>query len=280
MLHYKDPAVAAKFSKYEFGLEKESLRVLGDGTFAHTPHPFPVDKYIVRDFCENQIEINTGVSSNEEDTINELESYERHVREVLRNLPEKEYVWHFSNPPYIKDEEDIPVANFTGPLYDKTLYRDYLAKMYGKYKMTFSGIHVNFSLGEELIMAEYDASRSDLPLREFKDRLYLDLASNLVSDGWIINVLLSASPVLDGSFLEQGVKGKTDFLGMASVRCSELGYWNLFIPVLDYTGTKAYADSIRKYINDGLITSQTELYYPVRIKPRGQIGRASCRERV
>ena len=69
MLHYKDPAVAAKFSKYEFGLEKESLRVLGDGTFAHTPHPVPVDKYIVRDFCENQIEINTGVSSNEEDTI-------------------------------------------------------------------------------------------------------------------------------------------------------------------------------------------------------------------
>ena len=269
MLHYRDPGVAAKFSKYEFGLEKESLRVLGDGTFAHTPHPFPVDKYIVRDFCENQIEINTGVSSNEEDTINELESYERHVREVLRNLPEKEYVWHFSNPPYIKDEEDIPVATFTGPLYDKTLYRDYLAKMYGKYKMTFSGIHVNFSLGEELIMAEYDASRSDLPLREFKDRIYLDLASNLVSDGWIINVLLSASPVLDGSFLEQGVKGKTDFLGMASVRCSELGYWNLFIPVLDYTGTKAYADSIRKYINDGLITSQTELYYPVRIKPRG-----------
>ena len=104
MLHYRDPGVAAKFSKCEFGLEKESLRVLGDGTFAHTPHPFPVDKYIVRDFCENQIEINTGVSSNEEDTINELESYERYVRDVLRNLPEKEYVWHFSNPPYIKDE--------------------------------------------------------------------------------------------------------------------------------------------------------------------------------
>lgn len=107
MLHYKDPGVAAKFSKYEFGLEKESLRVLGDGTFAHTPHPFPVDKYIVRDFCENQIEINTGVSSNEEDTINELESYERHVREVLRNLPEKEYVWHFSNPPSENQASEI-----------------------------------------------------------------------------------------------------------------------------------------------------------------------------
>ncbi|MBR3341099.1 MAG: hypothetical protein IKG30_05725 [Clostridiales bacterium] len=269
MLHYKNTTVAAKYSDYEFGIEKESLRVTGDGSFAHTPHPFPVDKYIVRDFCENQLEINTGVSKNEEAAITELEYHERRVRETLYNLPKKEYVWHFSNPPYIKDEDDIPVATFTGPLYDKTIYRDYLAKMYGKYKMTFSGIHVNFSFGEELIEADYKASGSALSLRDYKDRLYLDLASNLVSDGWILNVLLSASPVLDGSFLEQGVKGKTDFLGMASVRCSELGYWNLFVPVLDYSDTKAYSDSIRKYINEGLITSQTELYYPVRIKPRG-----------
>ncbi len=269
MLHYKDPAVASKFTNYGFGIEKESLRVLGDGTFAHTPHPFPADKFIVRDFCENQLEINTGVSESEEAAIEELESHERRVRETLHNLPEKEYVWNFSNPPYIRDEADIPVATFTGPLYDKTIYRDYLAKMYGKYKMTFSGIHVNFSLGEELIEADYKASGSVLSLRDYKDSIYLDLATNLVNDGWILNVLLSASPVLDGSFLEQGVKGKTDFLGMASVRCSELGYWNLFVPVLDYHSTKAYADSIRKYINEGLITSQTELYYPVRIKPKG-----------
>lgn len=269
MLHYKDPAVAAKFANYGFGIEKESLRVLGDGTFAHTPHPFPADKFIVRDFCENQLEINTGVSESEEAAIEELESHERRVRETLHNLPGKEYVWNFSNPPYIRDEADIPVATFTGPLYDKTIYRDYLAKMYGKYKMTFSGIHVNFSLGEELIEADYKASGSELSLRDYKDSIYLDLATNLVNDGWILNVLLSASPVLDGSFLEQGVKGKTDFLGMASVRCSELGYWNLFVPVLDYHSTKAYADSIRKYINEGLITSQTELYYPVRIKPQG-----------
>lgn len=269
MLHYKDPAVAAKFTNYGFGIEKESLRVLGDGTFAHTPHPFPADKFIVRDFCENQLEINTGVSESEEAAIEELESHERRVRETLHNLPGKEYVWNFSNPPYIRDEADIPVATFTGPLYDKTIYRDYLAKMYGKYKMTFSGIHVNFSLGEELIEADYKASGSELSLRDYKDSIYLDLATNLVNDGWILNVLLSASPVLDGSFLEQGVKGKTDFLGMASVRCSELGYWNLFVPVLDYHSTKAYSDSIRKYINEGLITSQTELYYPVRIKPQG-----------
>ena len=46
-----------------FGLERESLRVTEAGRMAQTPHPFPPDHpRIVRDFCENQTEINTGVS--------------------------------------------------------------------------------------------------------------------------------------------------------------------------------------------------------------------------
>ena len=45
-----------------FGLEREALRVTDGGRMAQTPHPFPPDHpRIVRDFCENQTEINTGV---------------------------------------------------------------------------------------------------------------------------------------------------------------------------------------------------------------------------
>ena len=133
----------------------------------------------------------------------ELEQHEKKVRQTLLNLPQPEYLWPFSNPPYIKDEDDIPIANFKGPLYDKTVYRDYLAKMYGKYKMTFSGIHVNLSFAEELIDRHIELTGTSKSRREVKDDIYLDLAKNLVRDGWIINVLLSASPVLDGSFLER-----------------------------------------------------------------------------
>lgn len=270
MLHYKDPKVVKCLFKYGLGIEKESIRILGNGSFASTPHPLPSNKHIVRDFCENQIEINTGVSSSEEAVIRELESHEHYVRAALSNLPEKEYLWPFSNPPYITNEDDIPIAEFTGSHYDKTVYRKYLSEKYGKYKMTFCGIHVNFSFGEELVNAAYRASGSSDSLSNFRDRLYLDLASNLVSDAWIINVLLSASPVLDGSFIEKGVKGKTVFQGLASVRCSELGYWNHFVPFLDYENIITYTDSIKKYIDEGLIISQSELYYPIRIKPTGK----------
>ena len=56
---------------------------------------------------------------------------------------------------------------------------------------------------------------------------------------------------------------------MASVRCSELGYWNHFAPILDFASVRAYADSILRYVREGLIAAPSELYYPIRLKPRG-----------
>ena len=46
--------------------------------------------------------------------------------------------------------------------------------------------------------------------------------------------------------------------------------WNSFAPVFDYSDVRAYADSIQRYVDDGLLRFPTELYYPVRLKPRGQ----------
>ena len=60
MLSIKDSYIRKHIKDGMFGLEKESLRVLGDGTFAHTKHPFENNDSVVRDFCENQTEINTG----------------------------------------------------------------------------------------------------------------------------------------------------------------------------------------------------------------------------
>ena len=89
-------------------------------------------------------------------------------------------------------------------------------------------------------------------------------------NGWIITVLCAASPLLDGSFLNRDDAGKTVFSGMASTRCSELGYWNHFVPIINYHSVFTYADGIREMVQDGMIASQTEYYYPVRLKSRGE----------
>ncbi|MBQ6558487.1 MAG: hypothetical protein IJL81_03845, partial [Clostridia bacterium] len=52
-------------------------------------------------------------------------------------------------------------------------------------------------------------------------------------------------------------------------RNSEKGYWNQFVPVLDYTDIKSYAASINEYVRKGALFSAGELYMPVRLKSAG-----------
>lgn len=268
MFHVENESIKNKLFLGNFGLEKESLRITPDGHMAHTPHPFPEHKHIVRDFCENQTEINTPVRHTPEEAVESLYAYTREIQKGLLQLPEPEMLWPFSNPPYIINEADIPVAKFTGGKSSKTDYREYLSDRYGRYKMTFCGIHVNFSFAEELLREDFALS-GETDFTEYKNRVYLDLAERAAAYGWILTAVTAASPLLDSSYVEKGHFGGNAFNGMASTRCSELGYWNYFTPIFDYTDIRAYADSIRRYVDMGLIAAPTELYYPIRLKPTG-----------
>lgn len=250
----------------EFGLERETLRVTADGYMAPTPHPFPDDEHIVRDFCENQAEINTGVHTSAEAVIGELAVHTARLEAALEKHGEK--LWLYSNPPYITSPDDIRAAVYEGTQRSKHSYRMYLAEKYGKYKMTLSGIHVNYSLSEQLLRQGF-AACCQKDFTDYKNAVYLRLAEGLVQYGWIINVLLSASPVCDGSYFSPADIGKPTVTRYASLRGGEEGYWNDFIPHLDYSSVLSYASSIQGYIDSGKLAGVSELYYPVRLKPRG-----------
>ena len=73
MVDVRKPAIRPFALEGNFGLEREALRVTKDGRMAQTPHPFPPDHpRIVRDFCENQTEINTGVHPTAKEAVAEL----------------------------------------------------------------------------------------------------------------------------------------------------------------------------------------------------------------
>jgi len=258
MLDVREPRLRPYALEGNFGLEREALRVTAEGRMAHTPHPFPADHaYIVRDFCENQTEINTHVWPTEAEAVAELRALND---ETLRTiLHAREYLWPFSNPPPLHGEEDVVPARFVGALSGKASYRDYLATKYGRYLMTFCGIHVNFSFGERLLAA----SGVD------KNGLYLHVAAGSVLWGWIVVALTAASPVADSSLFLLGGGGGDNFTGFASVRCGDLGYWNHFTPVNDFSSVDAYAEAVQQYVRRRLIAAPSELYYPVRLKPRG-----------
>lgn len=249
-----------------FGLERETLRVNAAGGMAQTPHPFPDDLHIVKDFCENQAEINTGVHDSAQGAIDELLQHSKRLSDEINNRGEK--LWLYSNPPMIKSADDIPVAVYEGDMQGKHNYRLYLAEKYGKYKMALSGIHFNYSLSDEMLKYSfYHSSRSDFTA--FKNQAYLRLAQGLLEYGWLINLLLSASPVCDGSYFGKDRAGEAVLTKYASLRCGEKGYWNTFTPILFYDNITSYAGSIQRYLNSGTLAGVGELYYPVRLKPKG-----------
>ena len=246
-----------------FGIERETLRVTQHGRLAQTPHPFGNDPHITRDFCENQIELVTPVCGSIEEALASLGDLDSRVREVLAQ--KGEYLWLYSNPPHFDSEDEIPIADFTGAHASKRCYREYLEQKYGKRLMLFSGIHFNFSFSEALLR-EWNTQNEEP--QDFRDALYLRLYKQLMRHSWLLVLLTAASPFYDASLDEDGASGiiRSRY---ASMRSSERGYWNPFLPILDHSDLRSFTGSIRKYIRAGMLHSASELYLPVRLKPRG-----------
>ena len=271
-LHSEDQYIKEHIKDGMTGLELESHRIDGNGNLAHTKHPFPGSPYIDRDFSEAQMEINTPPADSPAEALEFLENQLALVHEKIGG--DGELLWPFSNPPIIKGEDDIPIARYEGDLLPSYYYRIYLAERYGKYKMTYSGIHYNYSFSEELLRRNFEideeAGAYDGDFDEYKNQFYLKLAEKALAYSWVVVSLLAASPIVDNSFYELGKSGDSIFTGFSSLRCSEFGYWNPFLPILSYESIEGYTGSIEGYLDQGLLIQARELYYPVRIKPPGK----------
>ncbi len=251
------------------GLEKESLRVDGKGRLAQTPHPFPDDSHLDVDFSTNQMEFITGIHSSPSEVYDAMVKLHRKARSVLRNRETgPEYLWPFSNPPYIESDRENPPMQFTGANAWKTEYRNHLRERYGTRLMLYSGIHFNFSFTEDFWKDAFpDLSSEELAVK--RNAAYLNMAAWATRYAWLVVYLFAASPVLDPSFFEADDPRRADIEKYASPRCSEIGYWNTFEPVLDYSSLESYVNSILRYTEDGTLMYPAELYYPVRLKPAG-----------
>lgn len=288
-INFDHPSVRSHMFEGGFGLEKESLRVSDTGRLSQTKHPFGDDPRMDRDFCENQTELITSVCNSSDDAWKQLaDLHKTAVINLLKLKTGREFFWPFSNPPFLCGEDDIPIASFDGQLKGKEIYRQYLAEKYGKSKMLFSGIHFNFSFSDRLLQAAFRESVWKGSYFDFRNQVYLHIAEKAAEYSWLIVYLTAASPVIDSSFFtthSSPVSGLTTERGSvhesndvsknatarySSVRCSEIGYWNHFLPLLEYGTLEEYTESIQSYIDDGQLKSISELYYPVRLKPPGE----------
>lgn len=249
----------------KFGIERETLRVDREGRLAQSPHPFGDDPQITRDFCENQIELVTPVCQSIGEAVAALAELDSTARERIGEQGES--LWLYSNPPHITSEAEIPVANFVGEHAGKRRYREQLERRYGKRLMLFSGIHFNLSLSDADLHARFRAAGSG-DYEAFRTAFYLRLYQQAARYSWLPLLLTAASPIYDRSLDGDGLSGAVQS-EYSSLRSSVRGYWNEFVPALRFDSLEAFTESIQRYVDKGLLFSASELYLPVRLKPRG-----------
>ena len=162
----------------KFGVEKESQRITSSGDLALTAHPSAFgDKtgnpHITVDFSESQIEMITPTYKSVDEVYDGLNIINS---EVENNIGD-ELLWPLSMPPKLPAEDRIPIANFSDSEHGNhmQIYRKGLALRYGKKMQMISGIHYNFSFGDELIEYLHRKYGNEKDKRLFIDEYILHL---------------------------------------------------------------------------------------------------------
>ncbi|MBT8421745.1 MAG: glutamate--cysteine ligase [Gammaproteobacteria bacterium] len=236
------------------GVEKESLRITGDGLVSRTPHPAALGsalthKYITTDYSEALPEFVTTP---------ELTSWA--VTQLMCDLHQYTYprigdemLWPLSMPCRLRSEDDIPIAQYgssnVGRM--KSIYREGLGNRYGRYMQAIAGIHYNYSLPEAFWPAWADivGRKND---QQLKSDYYLGVVRNVRRIDWLILYLYGASPALCKSFMPDGdgELGELDsgtWYGRyaTSLRMSDLGYQNS-----NQASLHVCANSLDQYVHD------------------------------
>ncbi|QFU02614.1 Glutamate--cysteine ligase [Halomonas sp. THAF5a] len=260
------------------GIEKEGLRVDGEGRIAATPHPAALGSklthpHITTDYSEALLEYITPVYCRPGDALAFLGDLHRFSYRHLGG----ELIWPASMPARLDGNDSVPIADYgdsnVGVM--KHVYRKGLDLRYGRIMQAIAGVHYNVSLPDDLWQAlrELDGD-TETPLGDYRSTRYFGLIRNFRRHSWLLLYLFGASPALDRSFLPDGrVPAKLEPHGDAtlvsrhatSLRMSDLGYQNkvqeqlkiCFNSLSNYVNTLRHAiatpweDYRRRGVNEG-----------------------------
>lgn len=290
------------------GVEREALRVNGDGTLALSPHPLGLGSalthpQITTDFSEALLEFITPPSHRIEELFEQLWLIQRFVATQLGD----ELLWTSSMPCMLGDDNSIPVAQYgsSNNARMKTTYRIGLGHRYGRAMQTIAGVHYNFSLPDAFWAWLHTRESSLEDLQDYKDNKYFAMIRNFRRYFWLLIYLFGASPATCKSF----VKGRAhDLESMAhddhtlykpwatSLRMGDLGYQssaqeNLYVcynlkrtyintlcraittpwPAYEHIGLKD-SDGEYRQLNTGILQIENEFYSAIRPKRTAKPG--------
>ncbi len=266
-------------SRGGWGLEREGLRVDGEGRTALTPHPFAAEEPgITVDFAECQVELITAPCASPETAWTALG--EAHGR--LRQRLGAELFWPLSLPGRWDEPERLRAAEFGGraEYAGARAYRAELLRRHGRARQAISGVHYNFSFDAELLAAWRRVSGATGPEREWRDEIYFGVMRNFLRHQHVFNALWGMSPPEDKAFwrdlragaeVESRAEADRCAAAISSVRLSPLGY-GLAPGVaealgVDFSSLGGYVERLGAAVRSGgALAHEREFYSPVRPK--------------
>jgi glutamate--cysteine ligase len=218
------------------GLEKESLRVAGDGGIAQTPHPAGLGSAlthpsITTDYSEALLELVTPPFEHFDETLQFLDDTHRYVYSQLDN----EILWVTSMPCVVAGDASIPIAEYgsSNAAKMKTAYRRGLGHRYGRVMQAIAGVHYNYSYPDEFWKLYQSLLVDKRDSQTFISESYIGMVRNLQRYGWLVPYLFGVSPAICGSFLDASPTSlekllKHSYYGpfATSLRVGDIGYQN------------------------------------------------------
>lgn len=224
------------------GIERESLRMQGNGFLSQKPHPAGLGSAlthsrITTDYSEALMEFITTPKETIAEVLAELKDIHAVVH---RHLDEDEKLWPLSMPCMLDDEEEqIPLAYYGTSNIGrfKTLYRRGLGVRYGRRMQTISGVHYNLSFPDSLFellqQHESDEALKQLSLQDYRSHRYFGLIRNFIRLTPLVIFLVGASPSVCRCFLtgrehnlQPLIKGTMYLPDATALRMGRLGYQN------------------------------------------------------
>jgi len=307
-------------TRMQRGIEKESLRITGEGKLAQSPHPAGLGSAlahpsITTDYSEALMEFITPVNSSIEGSLDTLEDIHTYVYQHLGD----EVLWSASMPCIMTGDDDIPVAQYgrSNVARMKTVYRYGLGHRYGRLMQTIAGIHYNFSMPDDFWQKAWESEGSPGTRSDYVSTRYLGLIRNFQRYSWLLVYLYGASPAVCASFLQGNDKhglipfdDETRSLYMpygTSLRMGDLGYnsdaqkglsicynsLDNYVKTLsaairqphpEYASIPSGQGGNFQQLNESLLQIENEFYSPIRPKRIAKSGEtplaALCRDGI
>ncbi|MEZ5569606.1 MAG: glutamate--cysteine ligase [Halioglobus sp.] len=199
------PGVLPSLTQIRRGIEKESLRITGQGKLAQTPHPHVLGSplthsSITTDYSEALLEFITPVNTGINDSLRKLEDIHSFVYQQL----DEELLWATSMPCIVSGDEGIPVARYgsSNIARMKTVYRYGLGHRYGRLMQAIAGIHYNWSMPDAFWDHAWQKEGGRGTRADYITSRYLGLIRNFRRYSWLLIYLFGASPAVCSSFLK------------------------------------------------------------------------------